>query len=89
MRDAVAGLFGDEVLDEASTGHDTCSVATGGPGVHVRTLPPAVVRARQAQANLVFEDMRREIDLNMHGPPKSDPHRCAVWYRSSLIVHGG
>jgi hypothetical protein len=32
--------------------------------------------------------MRRPIDLHVHGPPKSDPHCCAVWCRRSLIMHG-
>jgi hypothetical protein len=88
LRDAVAGLFGDEILDKASTGHDCCSVAAGGPRVLVRTLPPAVVRPRQPQAVLFFEHMRQRIDLDMQGSPQGDPHRCAIWCRTSLTMHG-
>ena len=87
LGDAVAGLFGDQILNEASTGHDSCSVATGGLRVHVRTATPAFVGGRQPQANLVFKHMRRRIDLDVHGPPQGDPHRRAVWSGGSHIMH--
>jgi hypothetical protein len=32
------------------------------------------VRGRKAQANLVFEHMRRRIDLDVHGTPQGSPH---------------
>jgi len=87
LADAIAGLFHDQVLDEASTGHDGCSKVARGMWVHVRTATPAFVGGRQPQANLIFEHMRRRIDLDMHGPPQGDPHRCAVWRRHLLIMH--
>jgi hypothetical protein len=61
-----------------STDYDCASVAAGGPRAHVRTLPPAVVRARQPQADLVFKHMRRRIDLDVHGSPKSDALLCCL-----------
>ncbi len=45
--------------------------------VHVGTAAPAVVRGRQPQADLVFEHVRRRIDLDVQGPPQGDPHRRA------------
>jgi hypothetical protein len=84
---ALAGLFHDQVLDEACPGHD------GGPeracalGVHVGTVSPALVGRRQPQADLVCEDVRRRIDLDVHGPPQSDAHCRAVCRRGSLVIH--
>ena len=57
------------------------------PRVHVRAAAPAVVRGRQLQADLVFEHMRRRIDLDVHGPPQGDPHRRAVWGNGLPIAH--
>ena len=54
---------------------------------HVRTATPAFVGGRQPQANLVFEHMRRRIDLDVHGPPQGDAHRRAVWGLGSLAMH--
>ena len=34
--------------------------------------------AASSQADLVFEHVRRRIDLDVHGPPQGDPHRRAV-----------
>ena len=59
LADAAAGLFHDQVLDEASTGHDGGAEEARALRVHVRTAAPAFVRGRQPQADLVFEHMRR------------------------------
>src|SRR5438876_2312 len=85
----MASLFRDEVLDKASTGHDGGAEQAREVWVHVRTATPAFLRTRQLQANLVFEHVRRRVDLDVHGPPKSDPHGRAVWCRSSLTLHSG
>lgn len=53
--------------------------AARGVLVHVGTATPAFVRGREPKANLVFEHLRRRIDLNVHGPPQGGPHRRAVW----------
>ena len=87
LGDAAAGLFGDQVLDEASTGHDSGPEAAGGLRVHVGTAAPAIARGRQAQAELVFEDMRRRIDLDVQGPPQGDPHGRAIRRRGCRVSH--
>lgn len=79
LREAVAGLFDDQVLDEASAGRDPCSEAAGGLWIHVGTVAPAIVRGRRLQAELVFEDVWRRIDLDVQRPPQGDSHRRAVW----------
>ena len=55
--------------------------------IHVRTLAPAFLRGRQLETDLVFEHMRRWVDLDVQGPPKSGPHGRAVWRRGSLSMH--
>src|SRR5205807_6886687 len=87
LADAAASLFHNQILDEASTGHDGGAEEARGLWVHVRTAAPAVVRGRQLEANLVFEHMWQRIDLDVHGPPQGDPNRRAVWRRGSLIMH--
>jgi hypothetical protein len=84
----MTGLFRDEVFDEASTGHDSGTIAARAARVHVRTLPPAIVRPYQPKANLIFDDMRRQIDLHVQGPPKGDSHRRAVRHCRPLAGHG-
>ena len=44
LADAAASLFHDQILDEASTGHDGCAEGARALRVHVRTAAPAVVR---------------------------------------------
>ena len=55
--------------------------------VHVRAAAPALVGRRQPQADLVFEHVRRRIDLDVHRPPQGDAHRGAVRLRRHLIRH--
>jgi hypothetical protein len=78
LADAAAGLFHDQILVEARTAHDRCPEEARAMRVHVRAEAPAFVGGCQPQANLVFEHVRRRIDLNMHGSPQSHPHRRAV-----------
>jgi hypothetical protein len=73
--------------DETGTGHDGCSELARELRVHVGTAAPAIVGGRQLQADLVFEHMRRRIDLDVHGTPQGDTHRRAVCHRGSLITH--
>ena len=47
LADAAAGLLHDQILDEASTGHDGGAEAARAVRVHVRAAAPAVVRSRQ------------------------------------------
>jgi hypothetical protein len=86
LADAMTGLFHDQILDEASPGHDGCSGSARGVRIHVWPTPPAFVGGCQAQANFVVEHMRRRIDAEVHGPPQSDPHRRAVWRRGVPVL---
>jgi hypothetical protein len=87
LSDPTVGFFSDGILDEASTGQDGCSEWACEPRVHVRAAAPIIFWGDQPQADLVFEHMRRRVDPDMHCPPQGDPHRCAVWRRSLLIMH--
>ena len=73
LADTVAGLFHDQILDEAGTGHDGGAELARGMRIHVRTATPAFVRGRQPQANFVFEHMRRRIDLDVQWPATRRP----------------
>jgi hypothetical protein len=87
LGDAAASLFHNQILDEASTGHDGGAERPGEVRVHVGAAVPVLVRSRQPQPNFVFEHVRRRVDLDVHRPPQGDPHRRAVWRRGSLIMH--
>jgi hypothetical protein len=69
LADAPASLFHDQILDEASAGHDGGAKEARAVRVHVRAAAPAVVRSHQLQANLVFEHMRRRVGLDVQRPP--------------------
>ena len=88
LPDAAGGLLRDEIFDEASAGHDG---GAEGPRerAHVRAAAPALVGRRQLQADLVFEHVRRRIDLDVQRPPQGDPHRRVVWRRDLLVIHAG
>ena len=85
LPDAAGGLFGDEIFDEAGARHDG---GAEGPRerAHVRAAAPSVVRRRQLQADLVFEHVRRRIDLHVQRPPQGDPHRGVLWAGYHLII---
>ena len=83
----MAHLVRDQILDEARTRHDGGAEEAREVRVHVRALAPAFVRGDQPQPDLVFEHMRRRIDLDMQGPPQGDPHGSAVWRGELLIAH--
>jgi len=57
ITEPAAGLLRDQLLNEASTGHDG---GAEGPRerAHVRTAAPSVVWSRQLQADSVFEHVR-------------------------------
>ena len=78
LRHAVLGLLGDQVLDEAGAGDDAGAEPPGAVRIHVRSLAPAVVGRGQPKADLVFEDVWRRIDLDVHGPPEGDAHRRSL-----------
>ena len=80
-------MIADEILDEARAGDDPGPVAAGALGVHVRTLPPALLRGREPQPDFILEHMRRRVDVHMHGPPQGDPDRRAVGGCRFVIVH--
>jgi len=87
LADTPTGLFNDQILDEAGTGHDGCAEGAREVRVHVRTLAPTIPRGDQSQADLVFKHMRRWIDLDVQGSPQGNPHCRAVGRRGSPIVH--
>jgi hypothetical protein len=76
--DPVAGLFFDQVLDEAGAGDDGRAEEACGVRVHVRAAAPAIVWGNQPEANFVLEHVRRRIELEVHGPPQGHSHRRAV-----------
>ena len=87
LADAAFSFLCDQILDEASAGHSRRPEAAGTVLVHVGPLAPTVVGAGQLQADLVFEYMRRRVDLDVHGPPQGDPYRRAFRCRDVLITH--
>ena len=69
LADAELGLLGHQVLDEPSTGRDPGPEGTREIGVHVRPLAPPRIRRGELQADLVFEHVRRRIELDVHRSP--------------------
>lgn len=55
--------------------------------VHIRAAAPTIFQGDQPQADLVFEHMRRRIDLDMHAAPQRHPRRSAVCGCCLLIMH--
>src|SRR5580704_14691512 len=82
----MAGLFHYQVLDEASAGDDGCSEGARELRIHVRPPAPVVVRSHQLEANFVFDNVRRRVDVNVHSAPQRDPHRRAVRRRRGLLI---
>ena len=87
MADAATGLLCDEILDEAGARHDGGPEAARGARVHVRAAAPAFVGRRQREADRVLDQMRRQIELEVQGPPQGHPHRRAVRRRGRLFTH--
>lgn len=88
LADTAAGLLGDQILDEPRTGHDGRAVPGGGPRVHVRAAPPAVIGVHQAQADLVLDHVRRRVGLDVHRPPQRHPYGGVVRRHGLLARHG-
>jgi hypothetical protein len=65
---ASASLFHNQILDEANTRPDGGAEEARGLWVHVRAAATAVVRSHQPQANLVFEQVRTWVELDVNGP---------------------
>jgi hypothetical protein len=86
LADAAAGLFHNQIFDKASTGHDRGAEEARAHGVHVWSLAPVIVRSDQLEANLVFEDMRRQINLDMYRPPQGDSYSCVFWPCDLLVI---
>src|SRR5262249_18598900 len=74
LADPLADPPPDPILANPSRGQKGCWEMARGAQLHAGTATPAFVGGREPQANLVFEHMRRRIDLDAHGPPQSDPH---------------
>jgi hypothetical protein len=53
--------------------------------IHVGPVAPVVVGLGDLQTDLVFEHMRRRIDLDVHGSPQGDPQRGAVRRHGQLV----
>src|SRR5262249_16877943 len=87
LAETMVQLFQNKIFDETSPTHDRCAVAAGALRVHVGAVPPPVFGSDQLQPNLVREYLPWRINLHMHGPPKSDSYRCAVWNRHCITGH--
>ena len=87
LTDAVGGAVHDQVLDETGTGYDGCSEGACGMWVHVGPAMPSLVGGRETEADLVFKNVRRRIELHMQRSPQSDSHSRAVWPNISAVHH--
>ena len=86
LADAAASQFHDQILDEASTGHDGGAEGSR-ERAHVRTAAPSVVWSHEFQTDFVFEDMGRRIDLDVQRTPQRRSHRSIVWCHQVLVMH--
>jgi len=77
LPDAAGRLVGDQILDEAGAGDDG---GAEGPRevAHVRTISPSRIGGSEPQAHLVFEHVRRRVDVYVKRAPQRRPHRRAV-----------
>lgn len=87
LLDAAAELFHDHVFDEPRPRENRGAEEAREARVHIRPASPVVARGGKREANLIFEHVRRRIDLNVQGPPQSHPYRCAVWSCGFLVSH--
>src|SRR5437870_10541989 len=55
--------------------------------MHIGAAVPVIVGGRQPQTDLVFDHMRRRIDLDVQGSPQRDTHSRAVGSSGTLIMH--
>src|ERR1700722_1738786 len=65
LANALAGLLGNQILDETSTNDNGRPEPAGAGWVHVRAPPPTVPRCCQLQADLVLAHMGRRGDLDV------------------------
>eukprot|EP00456_Euglypha_rotunda_P067890 TRINITY_DN58_c11_g1_i5.p1 TRINITY_DN58_c11_g1~~TRINITY_DN58_c11_g1_i5.p1 ORF type:complete len:914 (+),score=171.34 TRINITY_DN58_c11_g1_i5:4186-6927(+) len=88
LTNARRGLLLDQIFDKASAGQDRSSERTR-EGTHVGTGAPVVIGRDQLQPDLIIQNVRRGIGLDMESSPESDADGGVFGCHRMSIRHDG
>ena len=81
QEDVLADAFvDDQILDEPGAGDDPDPIRTRADRMHVRSVAPSVVGRGEGKTDLVVDEVRRFVDLDVESTPKCSAHRTAVGF---------